>query len=146
MKKTLLALTLFLIGVIGAGCSSDSSPENNKLNGESPLDISVFQNNDMISGIETVISSVEKLNVQLESAEIEIKEVNRLGKEIEANWDRIEDQVEKRFPADYKNIEASLYPLIDVSKETEPDLDKLKQLVKDTEKKLVAFKDKLAQS
>jgi iron uptake system EfeUOB component EfeO/EfeM len=62
---------------------------------------------------------------------------------IEEKWDKIEKQVEEKYPEDYEDIEKSLYPLIAEAKKDTPDSEKLKTLTEETKNKLNQFHEKI---
>ncbi|WP_141995096.1 hypothetical protein [Bacillus sp. B4EP4a] len=96
------------------------------------------------SGSEEVIISLLELKANIETESENTEQIQTTGKDLEESWDSIEKQVEEQHPVDYKNIEESLYPLIDEIKKDQSDVEKIKQLTNDTTEKMKAFKEKIA--
>ncbi|MCA1010687.1 hypothetical protein [Halobacillus halophilus] len=107
--------------------NADSSEGSSEENGSSDEEM----DSDLSSGIDTVIGSVEDLDSSLKDS-AEVNTLNEKGKTLEEDWDSIEKKVEEQFPDQYEKIEKSLYPLINEAKKDEPDVEKLKELVKPT--------------
>ena len=96
-------------------------------------------------GLQTVIDTVEKLKIAMNKTTPDIKEVNRLGKSLNDNWDSIEKKVEEKYPEDYENIEESLYPLIsNTIRQDEMDVKEIKKLTDDTLSKILEFQEKIS--
>ncbi|MFE5430715.1 hypothetical protein [Peribacillus simplex] len=96
------------------------------------------------SGSEEVIISLLELKANIETESENTEQIQTTGKDLEESWDSIEKQVEEQHPVDYKNIEESLYPLINEIKKDQSDVEKIKQLTNDTTEKMKAFKEKIA--
>lgn len=95
-------------------------------------------------GLQVVIETVKKLKTAINKTTPDIKEVNRLGKSLNDNWDTIEKKVEEKYPEDYENIEESLYPLIsNTIRQDEMDIKQIKKLTNDTQAKLLKFQKKV---
>ncbi|MGG0792007.1 hypothetical protein ABE132_25640 [Peribacillus simplex] len=95
------------------------------------------------SGSEEVIISLLELKANIETESENTEQIQTTGKDLEESWDSIEKQVEEQHPVDYKNIEESLYPLINEIKKDQSDVEKIKQLTNDTTEKMKAFKEKI---
>jgi iron uptake system EfeUOB component EfeO/EfeM len=101
------------------------------------------ENQDLSKGVEETTSSVEELTMTLTNAPDDAKKINEQGTMIEEKWDKIEKQVEEKYPDDYEDIEKSLYPLIAEAKKESPDSEKLKTLSEETKNKLNQFHEKI---
>lgn len=101
---------------------------------------------DLEAGVDTALSNLEELKTTLENSNDDVKAINDQTMTLEENWDKMEAQVEQEFPDEYKNIEESLYPLIDEGKKDEPDTDKMTELIDETIMKLTEFKETLPAS
>lgn len=151
----------YLIGLLGfsvllSGCSSDQGNQNanesiNQSKEHPAEEVSVYQDEkdntsktDLATGTSTVLATVEKLKNTIENSPDDINKINELGKDLSENWDLIEKKVEKRYPKDYKDIEESLYPLIAFAQNDSPDIEKMKQLIKEVNDKLTSFKQKVS--
>ncbi|WP_085524584.1 hypothetical protein [Tuberibacillus sp. Marseille-P3662] len=150
-KLSFLMLSLLLIVGVIAGCSSDQRDENSgEVQSQSkeaqPVDNSVNEGKkvDLVKGTETVLTIVQELKQTIETSPQAYSQINAKGKKIEENWDRIEKQVEERYPDDYTNIEESLYPLIAEAKKDQPNVDNLQRLVEETIEKLKHFKEQVS--
>ncbi|KAB7704732.1 hypothetical protein F9802_16270 [Bacillus aerolatus] len=99
---------------------------------------------DLSSGLDEVSTSLKDLQSNIETVPQDADQLKTAGKDVEEKWDAIEEQIEEQHPEDYKNIEESLYPLIDETKKDEPDVEKMKPLLTDTMKKIDAFKEKVS--
>jgi iron uptake system EfeUOB component EfeO/EfeM len=111
-----------------------------KTKSDSPVD---EENQDLSKGVEETTSSVEELTISLTNAPDDAKKINEQGTMIEEKWDKIEKQVEEKYPDDYEDIEKSLYPLIAEAKKETPDSEKLKTLSEETKNKLNQFHEKI---
>ena len=100
---------------------------------------------DLEVGIDTALTNLNELKTTIENGD-DVEKINEQGMRLDSNWDKIEAQVEEKYPVDYKNIEESLYPLIDEAKKDEPDTEKLNELIKKTIMKMTEFKKKLPTS
>ncbi|HEY9578078.1 MAG TPA: hypothetical protein VIR64_10425 [Pseudobacillus sp.] len=99
---------------------------------------------DLSSGLEEVSISLQELQGNVDTVPQNADQLQTTGKKVEEKWDAIEEQVEEKYPDDYKNIEDSLYPLIDETKKDKPDAEKMKPLITDTVEKINAFKEKVS--
>ncbi|KZN98501.1 hypothetical protein [Pseudobacillus badius] len=99
---------------------------------------------DLSGGLEEVSIALEELQSAIDTAPQNAAQLQASGKKAEEKWDAIEEQVEEAHPEDYKNIEESLYPLIDETKKDQPDAEKIKPLLTKTIEKLNAFQEKTA--
>ena len=98
------------------------------------------------AGVDTVLSNLEELKNTLENSSDDVEAIKNQTMTLDENWDKMESQVEEEFPDAYKNIEESLYPLIDEGKKDEPDTDKMNELIDETMKKMTEFKETLPTS
>lgn len=97
-------------------------------------------------GVDQVLVSLEALNSTVESSADDTAEINTKGKELSGSWEPIEEKVEEQDEEAYENIEKSLYPLIEEAQKDKPDVEKVKQLTKETQNQLAQFKEELASS
>ncbi|WP_052712244.1 hypothetical protein [Domibacillus indicus] len=139
MKKTYsIAASLFLTGILAAGCGTDES-EQPVLDTETDT---VEENaRDLPNKLQNVQSMLLRLNTDLESPESS-ETIQETGGSLEEHWDLAEAQVEEQYPEDYAAIEKSLYPLIDEAKKDNPDLEKMKPLVEDADEKITSLIEK----
>lgn len=153
MKKYLLPF--LIIGVLLGGCAS--VPDKSQSGGtKASEDLEVMQqthapdgsgtekNADIVRGVDKVLSIIKEVEKRMEDT-TEAKSLNKIGSQMEEEWDIIEKSVEKTFPEDYTNIEKSLYPLMAELQKTLPDLAKIKDLSDQTKAKLDLFKIKARQ-
>ncbi|ARI76341.1 hypothetical protein [Halobacillus mangrovi] len=152
MKKYYLFSIILAVGLLLGACGSSESQDNSDSteqtneqdseatsgnadssegSSEETSSSDEGQETELASGIDTVIASVEDLNSSLEDS-ADVTTLNEKGKTLEEDWDSIEKKVEEQFPDQYEKIEKSLYPLIDEAKKDEPDVEKMKELVKPT--------------
>ncbi|WP_100330017.1 hypothetical protein [Bacillus xiapuensis] len=103
----------------------------------------VQQTADLTSGIGQVQTALQAAETAIERATNPPNKISTAGQQLEKKWDEIEKMIEESYPQDYKNIEKSLYPLINEMKKEQPDLQKLNALLAETKKKISAFKDKI---
>ncbi|MGR3764336.1 hypothetical protein [Rossellomorea sp. NS-SX7] len=156
MKKITLFTFVLIGGMLLGGCgASDNAEEVKEVtpaedsqpaagDGKKEKESSnVEENQNLSSGIEKTISSVEDLAITLKSGADDATKLNEQGMMIEEKWDEIEKEIEEKYPEDYKNIEESLYPLIEESKKETPDSANLKTLADDTNNKLNEFHEKI---
>ncbi|MBM7570799.1 hypothetical protein [Aquibacillus albus] len=129
MFFTVLAVSIFLLGF-------DSVQKNE-------VSLAKAADPDIIKGVEKVLATVHELKDVLEKSPKDSKKIHKLGKKISEQWDVIEKKVEKKYPEAYVDIEKSLYPLIGFSKEEDPSVEKLQELIKQVDKKLERFKKHL---
>ncbi|MDC3412107.1 hypothetical protein NC797_01590 [Aquibacillus sp. 3ASR75-11] len=156
MKKNIFTLGCILILSVLASCSSaqDESDKSKDVNGtgetESKEVSAPYKENgekketSIAEGTEIVIATVEKLKETVKKSPNDGAKINKFGDALQENWDIIEKQVRERYPEDYKNIEESLYPLINYAKKDTPDVKKIKPLIKATYDKLTVFKEKVS--
>lgn len=153
MKKYLMPF--MLTGMLLSGCAS--VPDKKQSEGTNASeDLEVMQqtqppnesgtekNADIVRGVEKVLSIIKEVEKRMEDT-AEAKSLNKIGRQMEEEWDIIEKSVEKAFPEDYTNIEKSLYPLMAELQKTLPDLAKIKDLSDQTKAKLDLFKIKARQ-
>ncbi|MFG6119794.1 hypothetical protein [Thalassobacillus sp. B23F22_16] len=160
MKQFYLLSFMVAAGIILAGCGTSGNddtiePEDTNDPGSSQEESDQAEEEakessgdtsdaiDLKDGVDLVIGTVEELNTTVEESPDDTAKINETGKTLEEDWDRIEKQVEENYEEDYKNIEESLYPLIDEAQSDEPDTDKIKELTQETQHKLEEFKNKL---
>ncbi|WP_347551495.1 hypothetical protein ABFG93_06085 [Pseudalkalibacillus hwajinpoensis] len=159
----LLAITMISASIL-AGCGTNGAEENateenaansgmennsvteNSAGEEGAGDTSTEGNVvNMDEGVDTVLTNLDELKSTLEES-ANVEKLNEQGMSLEANWDKIEAQIEEEYPEDYKNIEESLYPLIDEAKKDEPDTTKMNELIDETIMKITEFKEKVTAS
>lgn len=102
------------------------------------------EKDDILAGVEKVLSVIKEAETAMENSADSIR-LQAIGQQLEEEWDIVEKKVERKFPADYKNIEESLYPLMAELKKPEQDLAKIKDLSDQTKAKLDLFKIKAKQ-
>lgn len=98
---------------------------------------------ELTSGINEVLASLDELKTLTTESPDNTEQIQKAGKVVGESWDEIEEQVEEKYPKEYEYIEKSLYPLKDVTKKDQLNIEKVKQLTDDTEKKVREFKEKL---
>ncbi|GGM37423.1 hypothetical protein GCM10011351_24550 [Paraliobacillus quinghaiensis] len=149
MHKFMFVFLLSALFVLG-GFSSSSGEIVKEIeinNGDNSVDlVTSNEKSDMkiIEGVDTVLKSVGALQFTVNNSPEAIEKLNKLGEKLDDDWDIIEEKVEKQFPKDYKNIEDSLYPLIDQAQSDKPNIEEIKQLIKDVNVKLNKFKEKIS--
>ncbi|MCD5325098.1 MULTISPECIES: hypothetical protein [Pontibacillus] len=95
-------------------------------------------------GIDQVLAAIDTLQMAVQN-NAKLSELNKAGKKLDEAWDVIEDQVEEKSPKDYKIIEESLYPLIGEAQKPSPDVNKIEQLIVETNEKLKSYQATLEQ-
>lgn len=98
----------------------------------------------IMEGVNTVLATIEVLKDAVEQSPDDSKEIIKLGKKLDEDWDLIEKKVEDVYPMDYTDIEESLYPLIDETQSEQPNNDVLKKLIAEVNDKLFKFKEKIS--
>ena len=170
MEKNLpiLLASCLISGSLLAGCGSNGAEDNNSVqtsNNSSMEENSASENEgtnegmndsskdsdseetiDLDVGVDTALTNLDELKATLENSSDDIDTINEQTMTLEENWDKMEAQVEQEFPDEYKDIEESLYPLIDEGKKDEPDTDKMNKLIDETVMKMTEFKEKLPAS
>lgn len=142
MRKLIYFLIIVsLLTVTACSSGNDEQEETNKKQaGNKATETANILSEDLTNELDQVLSSLEELkNVPADNTE----KIQKAGKELEENWDRIEKQIEENYPKDYTNIENSLYPLIDEAKKDMPNKEKISKLVDDTTQKIKTFKQKI---
>ncbi|WP_226659079.1 hypothetical protein [Pseudalkalibacillus hwajinpoensis] len=167
-KFPILLASCLLSGSLLAGCESNGSEDNNSTqtsnnssmeensgseNGgtnegmnDSSSDSGSEETIDLDVGVDTALTNLDELKATLENSSDDIGAINEQTMTLEENWDKMEAQVEQEFPDEYKDIEESLYPLIDEGKKDEPDTGKMNELIDETVLKMTEFKEKLPAS
>ncbi|WP_173918929.1 hypothetical protein [Halobacillus sp. Marseille-Q1614] len=142
---------ILVLGLILGACgtsdnqeNTDSSEEQTQESNEETSEETGNEGEDteFVSGVDTVINSVEQLNSSLEDS-ADANTINEEGKTLEENWDQIEKKVEEQFPDQYAKIEESLYPLIDEAKKDSPDVEKMKEWIQPTLESLNELKQNI---
>lgn len=126
--------------------ASESESTNNEGMNDSSSDSGSEETIDLDVGVDTALTNLDELKATLENSSDDITAINEQTKTLEENWDKMEAQVEQEFPEEYKDIEESLYPLIDEGKKDEPDTAKMNELIDETVMKMTEFKEKLPAS
>ncbi|WP_273833823.1 hypothetical protein [Guptibacillus sedimenti] len=169
-KFPILLASCLISGSLLAGCGSNGAENNtgNQANNSSMEENGASENegtnegtnegmNDsgdsgseemtnLEAGVDTALSNLEELKTTVENSSDDVETINEQTMTLEENWDKMESQVEEEFPDAYKNIEESLYPLIDEGKKDEPDTDKMTELIDETMMKMTEFKETLPTS
>ncbi|WP_264737908.1 hypothetical protein [Cytobacillus firmus] len=143
MKKILSYISILVIVIMAAGCSSNGeneTQENSKANNSDGQ-----MADELLNGSDEVMAVLDELQANLKNKAENSELIQKTGKDLEENWDEIEKKVEENFPEDYESIEESLYPLISESQKDQADSAKMKELVTETKEKLESFKEKLAE-
>ncbi|MBN8203327.1 hypothetical protein [Bacillus sp. NTK034] len=143
MKKIRSYISILVIVIMAAGCSSNGdneTKENSKANNSDGQ-----MDDELLNGSDEVMAVLDELQANLKNKAENLELIQKTGKDLEENWDEIEKKVEENFPEDYESIEESLYPLISESQKDQADSAKMKELVNETKEKLESFKVKLAE-
>ncbi|WP_203364344.1 hypothetical protein [Bacillus sp. REN10] len=136
MKKSNYVFIAVITAIITAGCNFNSHS-----NSAGEIVETSQQMPDLTNGISKVQTSLNELGEAVEQSSNKVRKIQILGQQLEENWDTIEKQVEEAYPADYKNIEESLYPLINEAKKDQPNIKNIKTLLTDTKKKINTFQE-----
>lgn len=126
-----------------AGTSSNSEGSNDS---SASTDSGSEENINLDVGVDTALTNLDELKSTIENSSDDVGAINEQTMTLEENWDKIEAKVEQDFPDEYKDIEESLYPLIDEGKKDEPDMEKMNELIDETIMKMTEFKEKLPAS
>jgi iron uptake system EfeUOB component EfeO/EfeM len=126
-----------------AGCSfnqdmGQSSPP------KEAQEVNTSDQSAIITGIKDVMVEVQKLEMYMKASSDQ-GTINKFGKSIAKKWDEFENDVEERYPDQYKKIEDNLYPLIAETGKPKLDLQKIKDLTQKVQKDLMAFLKQLQQ-
>ncbi|WP_370223023.1 hypothetical protein [Cytobacillus sp.] len=143
MKKILSYISILVIVIMAAGCSSNGDNETNENSKANNSDGQM--DDELLNGSDEVMAVLDELQANLKNKAENSELIQKTGKDLEENWDEIEKKVEENFPEDYESIEESLYPLISESQKDQADSAKMKELVTVTKEKLESFKVKLAE-
>lgn len=146
MKKILSFISILVIIILAAGCSSNGENEKQEnANSEKANNADGQVADELLNGSDEVMAVLDDLQANLENKAENSELIQKKGKDLEENWDEIEKKVEENFPEDYESIEKSLYPLISESQKDQGDSAKMKDLVTETKEKLESFNEKLAE-
>ncbi|OCA80877.1 hypothetical protein [Pseudobacillus wudalianchiensis] len=156
-KFSYLFIMMIFMLLLAAGCGSKKEAEPASTNTDEPKQQVTSEGEkeaaeekeeekpaDLSSGLEEVSIALQELQGNVDTVPQNADQLKTTGKKVEEKWDAIEEQVEEKYPDDYKNIEDSLYPLIDETKKDKPDAEKMTPLIKDTLEKINAFKGKVS--
>lgn len=136
MKKLSYVLTpIALTGLLAAGCGTDESEQPVR---DNQTDAIEEHARDMPEKLDNVVGTLKELKANVETPD-SAEEIQETAKVLEEHWDLVEKEVEEQYPDDYENIEESLYPLIAEAKKEEPDVEKMKTLIDETNGKLTEF-------
>jgi hypothetical protein len=148
-------ILLMMVAICMGGCASN--PKQSETRGvkatenleamqqsHSPDEGVAEKNSDILQAVDKVLSQIQNAKTNMETR-ANAKALNSVGQHMQEDWDVIEKKVEKKYPADYKNIEESLYPLISELKKDDLDLANIRKLSDQTKDKLDLFKLKLRQ-
>ncbi len=167
-KVSMLLASCLITGSLLAGCGSNTAEDNNSTHtsdnsansgmendsateattnseGDSSSDNGKEETINLDVGVDTALTNLDELKTTIENGDA-VEKINEQGMNLETTWDKIEAQVEEEFPDEYKNIEESLYPLIDEAKKDDPDTEKMNELIDKTIMKMTKFKEKLPAS
>jgi len=141
MKPIYLLIPLFVVGIglFTAQAAQVDEGDNNVVAEENNQEVTIPE------GVDTVLARIEEVKGAVKIDPQNTSKLNQLGKKLDEDWDLIEKQVEKQYPKDYKNIEDSLYPLINEAKKQNPSTKKLNALIPETTDKLIQFKEKVSE-
>ena len=143
MKKIRSYISILVIVIMAAGCSSNGENETNENSKANNSDGQM--DDELLNGSDEVMAVLDELQANLKNKAENSELIQKTGQDLEENWDEIEKKVEENFPEDYESIEESLYPLISESQKDQADSAKMKELVNETKEKLESFKVKLAE-
>ncbi|WP_338752757.1 hypothetical protein [Bacillus sp. FJAT-52991] len=141
MKKFNYVSAILVAMMMVTGCNFTNNNDSSKKTMETSKKMP-----DLTSGIDKVQTSLNDLGTVVDQSPNGTEKIQAIGEHLEENWDTIEKQVEEVYPTDYRNIEESLYPLINEAKKDQPNRQKMKPLITDTKKKITEFKEKLKTS
>ncbi|RFU61513.1 hypothetical protein [Bacillus sp. V59.32b] len=152
MKKLLIMIMTATFFMGGCMSEQDRSKELKKTSEDIEVmqqthasDIAVSEeSDDIVLGVNKVLSIIKEVESAMENS-ADSKRLHAIGQQMEEEWDTVEKKVEKKFPADYKSIEESLYPLIAELGKSQHNLAKIKDLSDQTKAKLDLFKLKAKQ-
>ncbi|ASK61481.1 hypothetical protein CFK37_04480 [Virgibacillus phasianinus] len=147
--KTILYLVLTIMVVVAVSLNNDgennTAQQGNELSSNhSSVEVMSSETPSLMNGLNQVLASLNELKSVVMKATENKKKLKGIAEKVGENWDKIEKQVEEKYPDDYENIEKSLYPLLAEAKKEQPNLANIGQLLKDSTKKLEAFKKKVA--
>ncbi|MGG3451149.1 hypothetical protein [Domibacillus aminovorans] len=139
MKKFYSVSASFaLMVLIAAGCGTNESEQPVR---DNQTDTIEEHARTMPNKLDNVVGTLKELKASIEDPD-NVGEIQQAGKVLEEHWDLVEKEIEEQYPDDYENIEESLYPLIAEAKKDEPDVEKMKTLIDDTNGKLTEFLEK----
>lgn len=141
MKPIYLLIPLFVVG-IGLATAQTAQVEEGS---NTPVVEEQKQKVSIPDGVNIVMSTIDEIKGTVKINPKNTKKLNELGEKLDKNWDLIEKKVEEQYPEDYKNIEESLYPLINEAKKSSPDTKKINTLIPETMDKLIQFKEKVTE-
>ncbi len=98
----------------------------------------------LVERLDEVLRTLEKLEKTVSDSPIDVKAIHKSGSLLEEKWDVIEKQVEEIDKASYMYIEETLYPLIAEAKKDSPNVENMKALMKQTQERLIKFKEEVA--
>lgn len=142
MKKLLYGLVVILALVVIAYGANRNTPSAKIGTGDS-IQLNHSMAEEISSGIETVLIVLKEFKAVTEQSPDDTTAIQTSGKDVEANWDKIEKRVEKMDPVAYEDIERSLYPLIAEAGKDQPNVVMVQQLIDETMEKLTEFKEEM---
>ncbi|OAH52550.1 MULTISPECIES: hypothetical protein [Bacillaceae] len=139
MKKFYSVSASFaLMVLIAAGCGTDESEQPVR---DNQTDTIEEHARTMPEKLDNVVGTLKELKASIEDPD-NVREIQQAGTVLEEHWDLVEKEIEEQYPDDYENIEESLYPLIAEAKKDEPDVEKMKTLIDETNGKITEFLEK----
>ncbi|MFK2826241.1 hypothetical protein QYG89_11250 [Bacillus sp. B190/17] len=150
-KLSFFLVVMAFMLVVAAGCGSKNADQTSTNTEQTKEQVVTKEETDteeptvdLPTGLDDVSASLKQLQTNVETAPDKVDQLKIAGEDVDDKWDAIEDQIEANYPDDYKNIEDSLYPLIDETEKAQPDAEKMKTLITDTTKKINDFKEKVS--
>lgn len=133
-------IVFIAIAINSSNEGNNAAAQKETVNKEETIQTSSMKSTTLTNGLKNVLDSIADLKRSVNN-HAEMKEATM---ELDENWDEIEDKIEDKYPKDYKNIEKSLYPLLAEARRESPNLLTVKQLLKESTKKITEFKDKVS--
>ncbi|WP_347551493.1 hypothetical protein ABFG93_06080 [Pseudalkalibacillus hwajinpoensis] len=127
--------------------TSENTPEEGSTNSSSSENTGDENGNiNLEVGIDTALTDLDALKSTVENSSDDVAKLNEQGKTLESHWDLIEPKMEEDYPDEYKEIEKTLYPLIDEAKKDDPDTAKMSEWIDQTIMTMTEFKENLKPS
>lgn len=147
MKKSTFAFSLIIVltvSILLSGFSFDNGGDKlNDVEHDESQETIFQKDKKIVKGITSVLTTMEEFQAVVKESPDDIEKINAFGKQVKEEWEKIEKKVEKHYPNEYKTIEESLYPLIDLSESNVIDFNELDQLIDETKMKLKKLADQI---